>query len=289
MKNHAKLIKNRKSTRDYKSVPVAEEKLEVLIDFFHQGKRLIPEIEMEIILFREGASVFEKLKGIAGYNGIMIEAPHYIVIASEVKEGYIENTGFVGENVILKAVDEEIDTCWITFEDSHDIKNALELKTDKEVTGIIAVGYGMDKKKILHGVDTGGNYSKADMRVIEDNTSFRYAIEEIVYYKEWGTPIDNMVLEERGLAEAFAFLRLAPSTQNLQPWKFVLKDSMIVLTIKDRKEISLKEEKMDAGIVMLSFYLLASETLYEPHWYLGNPLEEEKIPTDYRVVGWCKL
>lgn len=287
--NYEKLINERKSTRDFKSETVKDNKLEMLLNFFNQSKKLFPEIKIETILFRDGHLVYDKLEGVAGYNGRMIKAPHYIVIASEEKDGHIENTGFAGENMILKAVDEGIDTCWVTFEDGNTIKNALGLETDKEITGLIAVGYGMYKKKILHSVETGGNYSKADMRVIEDNTSFRYAVEEIVFLKEWGNPTDYKALEQRGLAEAFAYVRLAPSTLNAQPWKLILDDSILVLTIKDRKNISLNEERIDAGIFMLHFYLIAGETLYEPFWQLGKPDKTYNIPNDYRIVGWCKL
>ena len=35
----------------------------------------------------------------------MIEAPNYVVILSDVKKGYIENSGYIGERLILKARD----------------------------------------------------------------------------------------------------------------------------------------------------------------------------------------
>ena len=262
--NYKNLIKNRKSTRDYKPDAVDDRKLQALISYFHQATKLIPEIKMEIFLLQNGNDVFERLDGKAGYNGRMIKAPGYILIASEDKDGYMENTGFVGENMILKAADEGIDTCWITFESSSLIKDALELDTDKEITGIIAVGYGIDKKKVLHTIAIGDNYSKADIQIIKDNTSFRYSVEDIVFLKEWGRHADYSILEQRGIAEAFTYLRLAPSTLNHQPWKFIIDDSAMVLTIKDNKDTNIKEEKIDAGIVMLYFYLLLSETIYTP-------------------------
>ncbi len=287
--NYKNLIKNRKSTRDYKPDAVDDRKLQALISYFHQAPKLVPGIKMEIFLLQNGNEVFELLDGKAGYNGRMIKAPEYIIITSEDKNGYMENTGFVGEQVVLKAADEGIDTCWITYESSSLIKDALELDTDKEVTGIIAVGYGIDKKKVLHTIDIGDNYSKADIQIIEDNASFRYSVEDIVFLTEWGKPADYSMLEQRGIAEAFTYLRLAPSTLNHQPWKFIIDGSVMVLTIKDNKDTNIKEERMDAGIVMLYFYLLLSETIYTPHWYLGKTKKDYKIPENYRIVSWCVL
>lgn len=286
--NYENLINKRKSTRDFNNQLVDEKKLTQLMAYFNQSKRLVQEIEIEAILYKQGDEVFKKLDGIAGYNGKMIHAPSYIVLASENKKGYIENTGFVGEAMILKAVDLNIDTCWITFPDSDTVKDALALKTDKEITGIIAVGHAIDKKKILHTVDTGGNYSKADMQVIEDNTSFRHGVEHIVFDKEWEKPIDYEDLEMRGLASAFGYARLAPSTLNQQPWRFILDDSIVVLTIKEDAQVKPRDEQLDAGIVMLYFYLIMSE-IYDLKWHLDLPQKFYQIPKGYKIIGWVRL
>ena len=285
--DYKKLMKSRKSTRAYKDDKVNKKEIEELLHYFHNCKRLVPDIELEPILFIEGQEVFDKLDGIAGYNGRMIQAPSYMVMTSEVKGGYIENTGFVVENMLLKAEELGIDTCWITFPDSLTIKEALSITSDNEVTAIFALGYGLEQKKVLHVLDTGDNYSKADMRVVDDNTSFRYAVEDLVYNKEWGNPIDYGDLEMRGLGDTFTYARLAPSTLNSQPWKFILDDSRLVLTIKDDADICERDELTDAGIVMLYVYLIFAETVYDLKWQLGKPSKEYEIPKDYRIVAWC--
>lgn len=286
--NYEDLIRNRKSTRDFKNDLVDDNKLKILLDCFKQLPRLVPDIAIEAKLFINGQEVFEKLNGIAGYNGKMIKAPSYIFIMSENKEGYIENTSFIGEHMILKAVEQNIDTCWVSFSNADTTKEALGIQTDKEITGIIAVGYGLDKKKILHTLDTGDNYSKADMQIIEDNTSFRYDLEQIVFHKEWRKSISYEQLEMRGLVDAFSYARLAPSVLNKQPWRFILDDSIVVLVIKEEDEVTQRDEKMDAGIVMLYFYLVISQ-VFDLKWYLGQPKEEYAIPEGYRIIGWAGL
>lgn len=287
--DYKKLMKSRKSTRAYKDDQVSKKDIEALLLYFRNSKRLISDIELEPILFNEGQEVFEKLNGIAGYNGRMIQAPSYMVVLSDTKGGYIENTGFAVENMMLKAEELGIDTCWISFPDSSTIKDALAIKSDTEVTAIFALGYGIEQKKVLHVVDTGDNYSKANMSVVEDNTSFRHAVEDLVYHKKWGNPIGYGELEMRGLGDTFTYARLAPSTLNSQPWKFILDDSTLVLTIKDGAHISEREEQTDAGIIMLYIYLIFAETIYDLKWQLGKPNNDYEIPKDYRIVAWCTM
>ena len=287
--NYMKLIRTRKSTRDFKNEAVNDKKLEGLIKYLDKAHRLVPDIQLEAILFKDGDYVFDRLDGCAGYNGMMIKAPSYIIIVSDNKEGYIENTAFVGENMILKAVEEGLDTCWISFQSCDSIKERLCLDTAKEVTGIIAVGNALDKKKVLNPADTGDNYSKSDMKIVVDNTSFRYSLEDIIYYKQWGDPISYDELERRGLMDAFSYARLAPSSLNTQPWKFILDEGHVVLTIKDDPQIIQREEKMNAGVIMLYFYLISSDTLYGVQWHLGKPEKEYEIPEEYKIVSWARL
>lgn len=285
--DYKKLMKSRKSTRAYKDDKVNKEDIKTLLHYFHNCKRLTPDIELESILFEEGEDVFKKLDGIAGYNGRMIQAPSYLVIVSEVDGGYIENTGFVVENMMLKAEELGIDTCWVSFPDSDTIKKKLAVTNENEITAVVALGYGLEQKKVLHVLDTGDNYSKADMSVVEDNTSFRYAVEDFVYDKEWGNEINYQALEMRGLGDTFTYARLAPSTLNSQPWKFILDDSTLVLAIKDGEHICERDEQTDAGIVMLYVYLIFAETIYDLKWQLGKPKKDYEIPDDYRIVSWC--
>lgn len=287
--DYKKLMKSRKSTRAYKDDKVNKKDIETLLHYFHNCKRLIPDIEFESILFEEGEDVFKKLDGIAGYNGRMIQAPSYLVVTSEVKGGYIENTGFVVENMMLKAEELGIDTCWISFPNSDTIKKSLAITNENEITAVVALGYGLEQKKVLHVLDTGDNYSKADMSVVEDNTSFRYAVEDFVYDKEWGNEINYQALEMRGLGDTFTYARLAPSTLNSQPWKFILDDSTLVLAIKDGAHICERDEQTDAGIVMLYVYLIFAETIYDLKWQLGKPKKDYDIPDDYRIVAWCVM
>lgn len=58
----------------------------------------------------------------------------------KLKKGYIENSGYIGERLILKSRSLDIDSCWVTFDDSDKIKEKLNISSDNEVTAIIALG-----------------------------------------------------------------------------------------------------------------------------------------------------
>src|SRR5699024_8003455 len=106
-----------------------------------------------------------QLDGFAGYHGIMINAPHYVILLSEKKDHYMENAGYVGESIAMKAFDLGVDSCWITFTDSQKVIHRLNIVTGKEVVGILALGYGKKKKPVTLGaLKIGDNYSQADMR-----------------------------------------------------------------------------------------------------------------------------
>src|SRR6056297_2763451 len=128
--NYKKLVEERKSVRDYKKNTVPESVIDEILQFSEEADKLIPGIETEFLV-KDKSHVYMQLQEVAGYQGIMIEAPHYLIMLSENKEHYIENAGYFGEKISLKALDLDVNTCWITFPNSDKIKKRLFLGTDK--------------------------------------------------------------------------------------------------------------------------------------------------------------
>lgn len=284
------LIENKKSVREYKKIPLKEEQVKEIKSYIGSCKRLVSDIEIDI-RFMDNNAVYQQLDGFAGYKGHMINAPHYIIILSENKDNYIENSGYIGEEVCLKAKELEIGSCWITFEKSKTVIEKLSIITDKEVTGIIALGYDLNvnSKTVMNAVKTGENYSKADMKVVSTGASNRLGLEEVVYMNEWGNHATVSELEERALLEAFSCATLAPSALNRQPWRFIVSNGTVILAVRQDDQSNTYEQKIDAGIVMLYFEAIISETLFKLNWILGNIDKDYKIPNDYSVVGYCNI
>ena len=268
--DYKSLISNGKSVREFKNKKISEKYFKEIEDYINNSKKLLPKINFELKIFNK-EDVYSKLQNIAGYNGHMIEAPHYVIILSQVENGYIENSGYIGERLILKSRSLDIDSCWVTFDDSDKIKERLNISSDKEVTAIIALGYAQNAKlKSKRGSD-------------------RLGIEEIVYMNKWGNNASIDELEERGLLDAFSYARMAPSTLNRQPWRFIIDGGKVVLAVKNDDFTNNYERGIDAGIAMLYFGLIVDTTMFDSKWSVENIDKDYKIPSDYEIVGYCNI
>lgn len=268
--NYKKLISNGKSVRAFKNSKIEEKYFNEVESYIKNSKTLINDIDIDVKMF-SNEDIYEKLKDIAGYNGYMIEAPNYIVISSDVKKGYIENSGYMGERIILKARDLGIDSCWVTINDSNAIKEKLEILSDKEVTAIIALGYEDTKQTKNNAV------------------AERLSVDQIVYMDKWGNNASVVELEERYLLEAFNYARMAPSTLNRQPWRFIIDGEKIILAIKNDDFTTNYEKGIEAGIAMLYFGLIIDTTMFDLKWSIGSIDKDYNIADDYEVVGYCSI
>ncbi|HBB29065.1 MAG TPA: nitroreductase [Clostridiales bacterium] len=284
---YKKLISNRKSVRDYKKTALNDEHIKELKAYANKSKKLISDIEVEILIM--GNEVFENLNGKAGYKGFMLDAPNYAILLSEKKDNYIKNAGYIGEEIVLKALDMQIGSCWVTFNDSDLVKSNLGINSDKEVVAIIALGYDDNKTKIINIPTIGANESKTKIEKVADNVSERLGVEDIVYLNKWGCSATADDLENRALLDAFHYARLAPSTLNRQPWRFILDDGMVVLAVRNDDHTGTYEEEIDAGIVMLYFEAIVDVTLTDITWILEAPKKDYNIPEEYVVVGYCNI
>ena len=268
--NYKSLISNGKSVRDFKEKSIERKYLDETKAYIKESKKLIENIDIEILDYAN-VQCYEKLKSVAGYHGYMIKAPNYMLILSDVKNGYIENGGYIGEKLVLKARDLGIDSCWVTFENSNIIKERLDINSTKEIVAIIALGY--ENNKVTK------NKSSAQ----------RMGVEKIVYVNEWNNNISINELEERGLFDAFSYARIAPSTLNRQPWRFILDGDKVVLVVKKDDFASDYESKIDTGIAMLYFGVIIDTTMFDLKWSLERIDKDYKIPSDYEIVGYCNI
>lgn len=284
--NYKDTIASIKSIRDYKKEEVSLQKLDQLKDYFNKGKRLVEDIDIEVLL-KNKSDVYEQLKDSAGYNDLMIEAPHYLIFLSEEKDYYIENTGYAAEDIMLKAWELGIGSCWITFKDGEEIKKKLGINSDKKVTALISLGFDDNKNKVIYETVYEHNPSKTEVKIIEDNVADRLGIRDVVFMNKWGNNADPDELTNMGLLEAFVSARRAPSTKNRQPWRFIVDDGTIILAVRSDSYADEYEEKIDAAVIMLYFEAIIDSTLFDMKWNLGKTEKDYEVPADYKIVGYC--
>ena len=122
--NYAALIQNRKSVRAFQDKIVPFKTLEQVKNYYRTSvRRLIPEIGTELYFF--GTDARQDLEGAAGYHNFLVGAPQYLVLLSERHAHAHLNAGFIMEDLILELTDLGLDSCWVTFTDSEQVKDAL--------------------------------------------------------------------------------------------------------------------------------------------------------------------
>ncbi len=96
-------ISVRKSVRKYSMTPLPAETLAQLDTFLENAKRLYPDIQTE-----------HQLAGAGGAKGMfLVKAPHYLIISSEEKDGYLENIGFLYQQADLFLSSQGLGACWL--------------------------------------------------------------------------------------------------------------------------------------------------------------------------------
>jgi len=162
-----------------------------------------------------------------------------------------------------------------TLSDNQAIKDNLNILSDKEVVALIALGY--DANAPQKG------------SITSFHTDCKIDLDEMVYIDKWGNGADASVLEQRGLLEAFAFSKFAPSALNGQPWRFLLTGGKAILAIKKDRNTNTYEQKIDTGIIMFVFQAIVSSTLFDLKWKLEQPVDFIKIPKEFEIVGYCMV
>lgn len=262
-------LKTRRSVREFRNKKANLETTKAIKSYLK-----ILEEETENIKFRlyeNGDYIHDRLKGISGYAGVMIESPHYIVLEQmkDDKTTLIYSSYYM-EKLITKLNKLGLETCWVSV---GNIEKEFKYKVFGEHVGdinyILAIGYGKRKNPFIN-----------------EPTSDRMGVEEIVYSGGIERKVDDHELEHRGLDDLFYYVRFAPSKANLQPWRFLLEKDKVTLFIKYLEgEIP---NLVDAGIIMYYFKELAKSIGIENEWELvdGSHVGEDGI---YEYIAEIKL
>lgn len=217
----------RRSVRSFKMDIVPEELLKNVEKFKNEIDPFYPEIstKMEIIRYTDFK---EQFKG-----SMVVKAPYYLAIYSEEKEGYMINAGYLMEQVALYLSMRGFGTCYQGNATKKDNSNTPPHK----FIMILAFGYAKGK-----------SYR-------EKNTATRLKLSELCTFK------DDIGKQTKTVLEA---ARLAPSSMNTQPWRFVVYENRIHIFLK-RPSLGLpvltRWNEFDMGI-MLSHIMLTAEELW---------------------------
>ena len=277
-------IEKRKSIREFRKRDLEPEVIREIEDRFLKLHRLLPYIDVELQV-RTG-DTGKRLEGVAGYRGNSFMAPAYLIILSDVDDNYIENAGYIAEDLCLELTDMGISHCWLTADNSDAVKRAALVDSPKEAVVVIACGYGK-KEKTRRRLDI-LNPSNVLFRKREGHVAPKIAQEEMVYMDKWGVPVDwdNKSMDPL-LDKAFYAAALAPSFLNRQPYRYILKDRLIILCVKREEMTSDADTLLDLGATMMNFNAVASQQ-DDIEWTLGAPagISSLDIPEEYEVAAY---
>lgn len=227
-------MKCRKSIRKYKEKAVSNQDIEQIRQFIKEAKPLDTETGIDVIIFEDGDKIKKTFKGIAKLYA-KVKAPHYLAFTSEKKEGYLENVGFIGEQIILEMTKLGIGTCWLGSPiDQQVFSNITQVKNNQTYIILIAFGY-------------------PETEFVPVTNRKRLASEEFV-----SRNIDDVY------SPILDALNIAPSAVNSQPWRIVSENNTWHLYLNWKNALNKKMlytmNEIDMGIA-ISHIVIASKEL----------------------------
>lgn len=206
-------IFKRKSIRNFLSVSLESNVLEDINKYTETLAPFNTEIKTKIYILNDEKQVKGMFK---------VKAPHYLAITSETKENYLENVGYILEQVVIYLTQKGIGTCWLG--------GSKPKENIQEDNFVIMIAFG-----------------KANETLYRENISEfkRKSISEI-----------SNLSQTNDMLEA---IRLSPSAMNKQLWYFEFKENTIDVYRKNDVKLFERMSKIDIGISMSHIYIAAQK------------------------------
>lgn len=283
--NYSVLIQNRKTFREFSDRNVTLSSLKDLRKYYRNSvRRLIPEIKTQLYIF--GSEVQNALEGTAGYSQFLIGAPQYMVLLSQGHPLAHLNAGYMMEDLILKLVDMGLDSAYLTFTDSSQIKTALNIDSELEVAAIAAFGYG--KKSVRRMQVNVRSMSDIDMSAKRHYMEPKNSIYDLAFLGTWGNVhrLDEYIgFYDDMLWESLYAVALAPSYLNRQAYGLLLRDGSVSLISKPDEFNTPIDGALSLGIALLHFTAVAEEKGAKLHWRFDDAGDTLNLPAGHRVIA----
>ena len=216
MNNLYEYIFKRKSIRKYKIDPLSEEILMQIKAQINALKPLYPSIKTRF-------DIADDIK-----NPMSLKAPHYLIVSSEKIEGYLENAGFMLEQISLYLNSLGLGSCWLGM-----AKPAQNQQTDLQF--VISMAFGYPSEELYRNVS---DFNRKSLSEISEGANSR--------------------LEAA---------RLAPSGMNSQNWFFLCTNGIIHVYRKKVNPLKAlifdKMNSIDTGIALCHLFAASESFSFE--------------------------
>ena len=212
------MIPRRRSVRKYDQEPVNPKTLAQICDFCRTARPLYPNIRTEVrLVSKEDVRFYFPWK-----------APHLLAIYSETTPGYLENIGFLFQQVDLYIQSLGLGSCWMGL---GKLRSPEEPPAGMEF--VILIAFGNPENAPLRSGSQ--DFQRKSLSEISD-------------------------LEDARLEPA----RLAPSSTNSQPWFFIHHGQTIHAYCNEqgllRHKMLGRMNRIDMGIALAQLYVANTDT-----------------------------
>jgi len=267
------LIRARKSSRTHTGQPLTpdlRQKLETACACLETG------LQGEPARFTLLEKPFDRdVKVRLGNYGLQKNPRYFFVGAVKKGDTANESYGYLMEQLVLKATDLGLGTCWIGFFDRRFFAD-FPTEADERFPAACTVGHPADRR-LLEKI------SRAAVRA-----EHRKSADKLFFTDDWQTPLALDPAEPYG--EALEMVRLAPSAGNSQPWRILRENGTDTFHffIKKQKALYFRSglNHIDLGIAMCHFQLAAAESGCTGHWR-HLPSDPSRLPANiFYTMSW---
>ncbi|NCB92613.1 MAG: hypothetical protein EOM40_08620 [Clostridia bacterium] len=240
----------RKSVRNYTNDALSPQMMGDILKEFEEIKSLFGGIETEL-------AIFDNRKGQYKMLGMMgVKAPYYLVLYSEEKDRALMNAGYLMEQMSLYLCTRGMGSCFVG---SPLLKKKYQRRDNKKMMVVLA--FGKAKGSCIR-------------KQIEAK---RHSLGELCVYKE--TPRQWM----KQLLDA---ARMAPSSMNSQPWRFVVFDSRIHIFSKKHTNDRLgRWDELNFGIMFSHMMVVADELWLDVDLIRLDEISQKNFPNNKYVLS----
>ncbi|MBP1743554.1 MAG: nitroreductase [Firmicutes bacterium] len=251
-------ISKRKSVRQYDDRPLDIRAISEILEFVGKAEPLHKEIKKEIqVVSKDEINVF-----------LPVRSPHYLMMTSEPREGYLENAGFLLQQIDLFLSSKGYGSCYVGM-----ALPSKEARSMSELEYVIVLAFGRPAEP-LHRT--------------EPSEFKRKPLPEIADLSELMEDIDSF----DAVTDIMDSVRLAPSATNGQPWYMVPDTGRLdfyCVKLGFIKSIGYRKmNRIDMGAA-LCHCSLAAEHAGIPSEFIFDSEAQKRCPKDYYYTGTILL
>ena len=216
----------RKSIRKYKMQAIEQTKLDGILHFAESLPMLFDDISVEYKII-DNTTEHQAFTG-----AFLVKAPYYLFIASDTIKNYKINCGYLLQQISLYLTAKGIGSCYLgSAKPRKDILAGLKHEY------VLALAFGESEQEVYRIAEKAKRLPESDIAV---------------YKTEVKKPVKTLIRAAR----------LAPSSMNSQPWRFVVYNNRIHVFCKKNIFLSsvLSEIKLiDIGVCLANLLVAAEE------------------------------